>query len=201
VRPRQVHGTRVARLLPALHDLGDADGVVSDRPGVPIGIVTADCLPILLATPSGAVAAVHAGWRGLAAGVIDAALESLAAIAPDAARAVAVIGPHVAPDCYEVDAVVVDALASRFGDALARALAPTRPGHWTLDLALLARHDLLRAGLADACVAALPRACTACDAARFHSYRRDGPGAGRLIHWLAASEPSRDALDMPGRSS
>ena len=191
VRPRQVHGTRVvvlsaARALPEA--LGEADAVVSERASLPIGVVTADCLPILVATTAGRVAAVHAGWRGLAAGVIGRALEALAALAPEGvAGAAAVIGPRVGPGCYEVDAPVVDALARRFDDAaLGAALAPTRPGHWRLDLAALARVDLARGGLAEARVAALDRACTACDAERFHSYRRDGPGSGRLFHWIAA---------------
>src|SRR5690606_32344349 len=138
-------------------------------------------------TPAGRVAAVHAGWRGLAAGVIEAALAELAALEPEApARAVAVIGPRIGPECYEVDAPVMDALASRHGEALARAAAPTRAGHWQLDLAALARAALVRAGLADTRVAVLADACTACNAQRFHSHRRDGAGAGRLVHWIAA---------------
>jgi len=190
VRPRQVHGARVVVLTEAgalPEALGEADAVVSERASLPIGVVTADCLPILVATPAGRVAAVHAGWRGLAAGVIARALEALGGLAPEGVSgAAAVIGPRVGPGCYEVDAPVVDALARRFGSALDAALAPDRPGHWRLDLAALARVDLVRGGVAEARIAALERACTACDAERFHSYRRDGPGSGRLFHWIAA---------------
>src|SRR5262249_8890982 len=90
VRPKQVHGRAVLRAERGqVGLLGDADAIVCNLPGVPVGVVTADCLPVLIAAPSGAVAAAHAGWRGLAAGVLAAAVDALAAIAPDAERAVA----------------------------------------------------------------------------------------------------------------
>jgi hypothetical protein len=187
VRPRQVHGCVVLRAAPA--DAGlldDGDAIVSTLPGVSIGVVTADCLPILIATPSGPVAAVHAGWRGLAAGVIAAAVETLASLARDVDRAAAVIGPHVGARCYEVDAPVVEALEARFGDALGGALRATRPGHFEIALATLAAFELSRSGLATERIATLDDACTACDAERFYSYRRDGPGGGRLFHFIAA---------------
>ena len=190
VRPRQVHGTHVVVLDrdgPAPVELGDADAVVSARPALPIGVVTADCLPLLLVTPSGCVAAVHAGWRGLAAGVIGEALSALSSLTPDGITgAAAVIGPRVGSGCYEVDAPVADALARRFAGAVDTALVATRPGHWQLDLATLACVDLVRGGVAADRVAALAGVCTACDAERFHSYRRDGPRSGRLFHWIAA---------------
>jgi YfiH family protein len=206
LRPRQVHGTAVVTLkhadVASGATLGEADAVVSALPGVAIGVVTADCLPLLVAAPSGVVAAVHAGWRGLAAGVVSAALEALAALDPEAARAVAVIGPHVERGCYEVDAPVVDALARRFGADLEDAVSATRPGHWQLDLACLVRAELWAAGLARERVGGLPGACTACDAERFHSYRRDGPRAGRLVHWIEGTagpgERAGSGLDTPG---
>lgn len=187
VRARQVHGRGVLRV--AAGDaglLGDGDALVSDLPGVPIGVVTADCVPILVATESGVVAAVHAGWRGLAAGVIGAALERLADLARDVDRAVAVIGPHIGASCYEVDAPVIDALEARFGAEVEQAARETRPGHFEIALGVLAAFDLERAGLARARIASVADACTACDAARFHSYRRDGAGGGRLFHFIAA---------------
>ena len=196
LRPKQVHGACVIRLsgvseLAGMRDglLAEADAVVSDVPGQPVGVVTADCVPILMATPSGCVAAVHAGWRGLAAGVIGAAIGALRDIAPDARSAVAAIGPHVGPGCYEVDALVVDALAPRFGAAFDAALARVRPGHWQLDLGRLARRELESAGLAAERIGSLAPACTACDRERFHSFRRDGPRAGRLFHFAVARGP------------
>lgn len=187
VRARQVHGRGVLRVAPGdVGLLGDGDALVSDLPGVPIGVVTADCVPILIATPSGVVSAVHAGWRGLAAGVIGAAIERLATLANEVERAVAVIGPHVGARCYEVDEPVVEALEARFGAATAGALRATRPGHFEIALGEIAALDLVRAGLARERIATIDDACTACDAERFHSYRRDGPGGGRLFHFIAA---------------
>ncbi len=194
VRVRQVHGRAVVRVTRSADaPVGDADALVCDIPGLAVGVVTADCLPVLIASPSGAVAAAHAGWRGLAAGVLTATVEALREIASDADHAVAVIGPHVGASCYEVDEPVVQAFAARFGDALNEASRPSRAGHWKIDLARLARLDLERAGLASDRIAALSDACTACDSERFYSYRREGPGAGRLLHFVAAraSEGSR----------
>lgn len=187
VRARQVHGRDVVRVTqPADALVGDADALVCDVPGLAIGVVTADCLPVLIAAPSGAVAAAHAGWRGLAAGVLAATVAALREIAPDADRAIAVIGPHIGASCYEVDEPVVRALAARFGAAVDAALRETRAGHCEIDLARLARLDLEYAGLASERIAAIPDACTACDPERFYSFRRDGPGAGRLCHFVMA---------------
>jgi len=187
VRAKQVHGRQVLRVGPRDAGLlGDGDALVCAIPGTPIGVVTADCLPVLIAAPSGAVAVAHAGWRGLAAGVIDAAVQALAEIAPDVDRAVAVVGPHIGADCYEVDEPVVAAFEARFGAALPMTLRVTRPGHFAIDLAKLAAFELARAGLARDRVAVLDDACTACDPERFYSYRRDGAGGGRLFHFIAA---------------
>jgi YfiH family protein len=190
VRPRQVHGAHVMRLFGRRKSSPkSADAIVSDVPGVPVGVVTADCVPILMATPNGRrVAAVHAGWRGLARGVITAAVETFCDTQHDTTRAVAVLGPHISACCYEVDEAVVEALAPRFGDLLDGALAETRERHWRLELGTLTRFELARAGFLLERVALTAGACTACDPHRFHSYRRDGPRAGRLIHFVAARE-------------
>jgi YfiH family protein len=186
--PRQVHGARVvtAEALAGAAAL-EADAVVSALAGVAVGVATADCVPILVATRSGAaVAAIHAGWRGLAAGVIAAAIDALRALAQDAEPLVAAIGPHIGTCCYEVDEPVLEALAPAFGAQLDAALRPARCGHAWLDLGGLARAALERAGLAGGSIGVIPGACTRCDARRFHSYRRDGAAAGRLQHFVAA---------------
>jgi copper oxidase (laccase) domain-containing protein len=108
------------------------------------------------------VSAVHAGWRGLVAGVLEAAAE---AVGPDF---VAAVGPGAGVCCYEVGEDVAAPIRARFGD---NAIAG---GH--ADLALCARRALERAGAADVVGAGL---CTICDAGRFHSHRRDGAGSGR----------------------
>jgi len=252
-RATQVHGARVlcaddpagaalarpaARLQPAgetprpahrAEAPPEADGLYATQPGVTIGVVTADCVPILLAalsppataapgiaastatasaaaqtitasaaapaaaTPAttSAVAAIHAGWRGLAAGVIEAGVAALRRAAPQSALCAA-IGPHIGPCCYEVDAPVLTALfPASTGSPLPHstppnALRPTRPGHFLLDLGAVAQHRLTRAGLPAAHITTLPRPCTRC-APHFASYRRDGPQAGRMLHWIALS--------------
>jgi len=193
VRPRQVHGATVAHVRSGAAAPAEADAIVCATPGLAVAVVTADCVPILAAARDGrAVAAIHAGWRGLAAGVVEAGIEALRAAAPGALL-VAAIGPCIGACCYEIDAPVVDALAARFGEDLAPALAATRPGHHRLDLVALVREDLLRAGLEATAIGTLADACTHCDPERFHSFRRDGAGAGRLFHHVAARR-----VDTPG---
>lgn len=184
VRPVQVHGVAVAVAGPdASATPEEADAILSGAGGPPVGVVTADCVPILVAATDGhEVAAIHAGWRGIAAGVIEAAVTRLAG--PDGAAGgfAAAIGPHAGPCCYEVDAPVRDAFAGVEGPVLARAFRPSRPGHWMLELSCLARAALERSGVPTADVGGLDDACTVCDPARFESYRRDGQAAGRLVH-------------------
>lgn len=167
---RQVHSNRIVDVLEAPSDadgLFDA-GSTARTAGAPLTIFTADCVPVLLARPGGAVAALHAGWRGLAAGILAEGV----ALFPDAARATAWIGPAIGACCYEVDDEVALAVA-RTCDA-----SVIRPGHRHrphLDLERAARLQLEHAGVRDVRVV---RCCTHCDT-RWHSYRREGPGQGR----------------------
>jgi len=188
LRPRQIHSATVAHAAEcARGSPPEADAITSKLAGQAVAVVTADCVPILVAAADGsAVVAVHAGWRGLAAGVIEAgvaALEELAGGTP----LVAVVGPHIGACCYEVDQPVLDGLDDRFHESLASSTQPTRPGHVALDLGRLAGLALCRAGLEEAAIGRVPDACTRCDAERFHSYRRDGPRSGRLVHFIAAA--------------
>jgi YfiH family protein len=183
VRPQQVHGAVVCGVTRA----GDpqppaADAIVATAPSVSVGVITADCVPILAATADGrAVAAIHAGWRGLAAGVVERGLRRLSALSPDASLC-AVVGPHIGSCCYEVDAPVLDALRGRFGDeALSRATSRSRPGHAMLALGRLIRGEFAALGMPTVTEGRVA-GCTRCDARRFHSYRRDGARAGRLLH-------------------
>jgi YfiH family protein len=188
VRPRQVHGARIASAVECATGV-DADAVVT-RARDPVGVVTADCVPVLAAAADGsAVAAIHAGWRGLAAGVIEAGIAALAREVGGAPLR-AVIGPRIGACCYEVDAPVLDALR-HFDADLDAATTPSRPGHRFLDLGALSRAALLRAGVSPDAIGVIEPACTSCDAQRFHSYRRDGPRAGRLVHWIMASLAQR----------
>ena len=187
--PRQVHGVAVATAQDCAGKSSppEADVVVSEEIGVRIAVVTADCLPILVAGDRGrVVAAVHAGWRGLAGGVISACLAALRERLEKSEGLAAVIGPHIGRCCYEVDEPVLGAFEERFSETLPRALRQTRPGHARLDLGLLAREALRAEGVESDWIGFLEGACTACDAERFHSYRRDGPETGRLVHFIAA---------------
>ena len=189
IRPIQEHGTEVA----FVHDVGDpdaahADAVVSTLAGVPVGVMTADCVPVLMAMDGGrVVAAVHAGWRGIAAGVVPSAFEAMTRSAVGWRRVTAVIGPHIGACCYEVDSPVIERLRVRFARLLDSVLTPVSLEHSMLDLGALVRLELIRAGVRAADVGSFPDACTCCDATRFHSHRRDGAGAGRLLHWIVAS--------------
>ncbi len=187
--PRQVHGVAVvtAKQCAVLDPPPEADVVVSEEIGVRIAVVTADCLPILLAGDRGrVVAAVHAGWRGLAGGVISAGLAALRERSTESEEVVALIGPHIGKCCYEVDEPLLGALEERFSETLPRALRQSRPGHARLDLGLLAREALCAEGVERDRIGFLEGACTACDAERFYSYRRDGPETGRLVHFISA---------------
>jgi len=190
-RPRQVHGTAVYEAERGGAAEVEADAIVCRAPGRGVGVVTADCVPILLAGAGGSVAAVHAGWRGLCAGVVAVGVRALGETPMAAA-----IGPHVGPCCYEVDAPVLDAVRARFGEAAPEgAVRPGRAGHAWLDLGALAARELERAGWPARAIGRAAAACTACDPVRFHSYRRDGPRSGRLVHWVRAVERSDPSPD------
>ncbi len=163
---KQVHGTRVVDAA-AASDRPQADAAVARAPGVVCAVQAADCMPVLFADDAGSVVgAAHAGWRGLAAGVIEA---TVAAMRVPPERLLAWLGPAIGPAHYEVDAVVRDAFLAR--DAAAeRAFVPNRPGHWLLDLYAVARRRLEAAGVTRVHGGGF---CTYSDPARFPSWRRD----------------------------
>lgn len=182
----QVHGVEVIDV----DDLPDpgrsrADALFTGSPGRSVGIVTADCVPILVAAcDTSVVAAVHAGWRGLAAGVIEAALAAIRTRAGGAELAAAV-GPAARACCYEVDEPVRAALAERYAAHLEEVLVVGRPDRYQLDLPQLATRVLAQNGLSKDRIGVQNRVCTICDPIRFESYRRDGAAAGRLRHFIA----------------
>lgn len=179
----QVHGAEVLRLdeagLPARRV---ADGAATGRPGRVLAVLTADCLPVLFCRADGRrIGIAHAGWRGLAAGVLEAAFAALEAPAD---KVMAWIGPGIGRDAYEVGAEVRDACLAASADAEA-CFAPGRPGRWQCDLAGLARQRLEALGLARIHGG---QWCTHADAARFYSHRRDGvqrpTGRMATLLWL-----------------
>jgi YfiH family protein len=178
---RQVHGIEVVRFFgEPLPQEPTADASVTNIPGLPLAILTADCLPVLFAAEDGSeVGAAHAGWPGLSAGVLEA---TLAAMATPPARLLAWIGPGAGPQRYEVGENVHAAFVGPDAEA-ARYFAPTRPGHWLADLPGIARHRLAKAGVQRVFGGS---ECTISDAARWYSYRRDG-ATGRMasLIWIS----------------
>jgi YfiH family protein len=172
---RQVHGTTVLRIREQDGSGGealarDADGHATALRGIGMMVLVADCLPVLLVSPH-AVAAVHAGWRGLAAGVLEEGVRAVRELGGDGGLA-AYVGPGAGPCCYEVGEEVHAAFAGA-----------GRVGARNIDLPALARERLLAAGVDRV---ELTGRCTICDE-RFHSHRRDGERAGRQagIVWLS----------------
>lgn len=160
---RQVHGTSVA-IEPAF-DEPEADAAVTRTPGVVLAILTADCLPVVLAARDRSVVGVaHAGWRGLAAGVLEATVGAMQA-SPESI--VAWLGPAAGPQSYEIGREVFDAFVMQDARAEA-AFTPTREGHWRVDLYALARQRLADAGITNVHGGGL---CTISDR-RFFSHRR-----------------------------
>jgi hypothetical protein len=181
---RQVHGAAIhdGDAPPASRDLPRADGIVARGIDRVCAIQTADCLPILFASRDGAVvAAAHAGWRGLAAGVIEA---TLAAMQAPHSGIVAWLGPCIGAKVYEVGSDVLDAHCKADPGA-AECFEPVSSGKWLADLRALAERRLSRAGVR--AIAGVER-CTLSEDAVFHSYRRDGARAGRMVSviWRSA---------------
>lgn len=169
----QVHGAEVRTVTALSIPAGaECDALVTDRPGIAVGVLVADCLPVLLADPlGGVVAAAHAGRRGLLAGVLQRTLERMAALGADPRRTTAVIGPGIGGCCYEVPA----ALRGEVSVALPEAASTTSWGTPSLDLAAAAAAILGAAGVDRVERVA---ACTYEDE-RFYSFRR-APGTGRF---------------------
>lgn len=169
---RQVHGTRVLTVdAPTRGEAPDADGVATATPGLAAIVLTADCLPVAIATPS-AVAMLHAGWRGLADGVLEAGVAALRALDPDGALHAA-IGPGAGGCCYEVG----DEVAARFAETPRRA-------DRTIDLKAIAAQRLRAAGAAYVLDVAR---CTMCEPETFFSHRASAGITGRQggIAWRA----------------
>jgi hypothetical protein len=180
---KQVHGATVVEGAASTEET-EADGLLSFSGGPAVGVRTADCVPILLADPgSGAVAAVHAGWRGVVAGIAAAAVAGLRS-APSGM--LAAIGPAIGPCCFEVGAEVVDALVKAGAMPEDRRFANGRShaGKPLVDLRACVAFQLEKSGLSKERIE-LVGGCTCCDA-HYHSFRREGASSGRM---LAAISP------------
>lgn len=193
---RQVHGTAVLRfgLEGSAADIDsasrptgagnaepEADAAVTAVPGTVLAVLTADCLPVLFCARDGSeVAAAHAGWRGLADGMLEA---TVAAMTTPPGQLIAWFGPAAGPAHYEIGRDVHDAFVSRDPEAVG-AFVATRPGHWRVDLYALARRRLADAGVSCDRIHG-GGLCTIADPQRFYSHRRDRR-SGRMasVIWI-----------------
>jgi len=161
----QMHSARVHQARPGL--TGDGDGLVSIEPRLALTVATADCVPVLMASRR-RIAAVHAGWRGLVSGVLQAALERFG---PAAAETDVWIGPAIGPCCYEIGDDVGDRLRAVATDT---ALSEGPSGRCHADLQAIARYQLRAVRRIEQI-----DLCTRCGGDFLASYRRDGDTAGR----------------------
>jgi polyphenol oxidase len=176
---RQVHGPAVVAVAaPGEHAGAQADAAVTAVPCAALAVHTADCAPIALVSAEGPVAAVHAGWRGLAGGVIEATVAALRAAGAGDLRAL--VGPCIHPSCYEFGKDTLDEVVAAVGEEARGTTADGRPA---LDLPAAVVATLHRAGVDDV---EGPPACTACDAeGRFFSHRaRADAGRQATLVWV-----------------
>lgn len=179
----QVHGCQVVECGTTMGPGHTADAAIARRAGEVCTVMTADCLPLLVCDRRGSVvAAVHAGWRGLAAGVIEG---TLAALGEASADLLAWLGPAIGPTAFEVGPEVREALLAA-DPAVASAFQSSAGDRWLADLYALARSRLMQAGVTQIFGGGH---CTWSDPDRFYSFRRDGV-TGRMasLIWMSAPE-------------
>jgi len=176
----QVHGTAVVDVAAAQHQVPEADASFSTTPGKVCLIMTADCLPVLFCDAEGkTVAAAHAGWRGLAAGVLQTTVASMRAAG--AGELSAWMGPAIGPEQFEVGEDVRTAFQQQGAPDAFQPIAG-KPGKYLADIYALARYVLRKAGVQQVHGGEF---CTVSDPARFYSYRRDGvTGRQASLIWI-----------------
>ncbi len=183
-RPLSLSKTEVVHMaLPENHfRFTEGDAMVTDIPGTAIGIRTADCLPILVGDlTSGAVAAIHCGWRSLALGLAGKGVRVLLEVTGSQPEdLVAAVGPSIGPCCYEVGEEVKDSFPSGEG----KGLFETRGESLYLDLAAGAKSQLLAEGMSPESIEEIT-GCTSCDGDMFWSWRARG-GEDRMVSWIIA---------------
>lgn len=186
---RQVHGNNILVIDEPNPDLShfqqiECDAVITNQPGMMIGVLVADCYPVLIAAPEqGVVAAVHVGWRGAVAQIIQrtvTALKEQFSIHPD--RLFAAVGPGIGGHSYEVDRPVRDQFR-KAGLPWSGVAEESRLGHWKLDLRETCRRQLLEAGLLESQLD-LAEECTCCHKELLFSHRRDQGRTGRQLGFV-----------------
>jgi YfiH family protein len=211
-RAKQVHGDGVLLVDESLVsrdgfpqvllDEGyEYDALMTNRPDLALVVTTADCLPLLIHDPiRGAVAAVHAGWRGTAKRIAARALAAMAAAyGTEPADCRVAIGPGIRGCCYEVDAAVTDAMVVALPTWAEHAVA-TRPGHFRLDIPGVNRAILMGAGVQPGRIADVGL-CTACRTDLFFSHRAEKPRTGRMMNLILLRAESRESrAETTGRN-
>ena len=195
VRARQVHGdsvlnvdvtcTRQAGFPRSLVDeRAEFDALITRVPGLALVVSTADCVPVLIHDPvQGAIAAIHAGWRGTAKGIAARALTAMReAYGTDPSTCLAAIGPCIHGCCFEVDSVVVEAMATTVPNPEAYT-RPSRPDHWLLDLVGANRAALEMAGVRPDRIEDVGL-CTSCRNDLFFSHRAEKGRTGRMMSFI-----------------
>lgn len=196
----QVHGADVRVVgdkSDARSDEERCDGLISNAPGVLVGVKSADCVPVILGDRrTGACASVHAGWRGTAARIVPRALARMRAeFGTDPADVRAATGPAALACCYEVGAEVINAFRGNFNNS-DELFTPTRDGHARIDLHEANRRQLIAAGVAAARIHMLPL-CTMCRTDLFFSYRREKSVYGRTGRLLSVIGRVKAARHQP----
>jgi len=201
---RQVHGANVHEVWSRSRETPtpDADILISKDPSSAVAVRVADCVPLLMADPrSGAVAAAHAGWRGMAAGVPRlTVMELVSTFGASRADLLAAVGPSIGPCCYEVGEELPEAFgAAGHVDAdLERWFTRGPNGRWRLDLWQASRDQLARAGVHPSHVY-VSGLCTSCHRDVFYSYRAEGSDAGRMLGVIRPPAPQpRPSPGSPG---
>ena len=163
-----------------------ADALITDQEEVTVAVSVADCLPILIADPERrAVGAVHGGWRSLAGGIVENAIQAMTRTFDTNPRDLVVgIGPGIRPCCFEVGSEVIDAFAAAGYAAAARVATPSAAAKPYCNLAAVARAQAVRSGVPDSAVADVGL-CTRCNNEWFWSFRADGAAAGRMLCGIA----------------
>jgi len=194
--PKQVHGTKIVEagartknsaLQPAGMTRIEADGIYTCEPATAVAVQTADCLPVLF-SHSRSVMAVHAGWRGMVAGILIQATDILQTLESRPEEVTVFLGPAIGMAAFQVGPELVDDFRDYFSDlnpgALAWVLMKGQADRWHIDLATAACLSLQALGFSADRIYCY-RACTKTDSSNWHSYRRDGQKAGRNWSWLS----------------
>lgn len=194
VTVRQNHGSDILVIDAQNDDLShfleiEADAIITNQPGIMIGVTVADCVPILLLDPvNKVIAAVHAGWQGTAAQLTMQTIKGMTQIFGSNPKEMhAAIGPCIASCCYEVDQPVKDGF-DKNQTPWEPVVESCAPGKWRLDIALSNSMQLEKAGLPDSAVKNAG-VCVCCHKELYFSYRRDGGETGRQMGFIMLNQP------------